>query len=103
MHFSIALMSSSYSKVFWLSLYKRNFKYSKAQFTMAIENRIYIREEFKESLGMNFVSPFQPEREFKVYKSCKGSQIICSRVNQFSMFPRLLISISNFLKLLNKL
>ena len=39
-----------------------------------IENRIY-REELKESLGMNFVSnfvsPFQPEREFKVYKSAK--------------------------------
>jgi len=32
-----------------------------------IENRIY-REELKESLGMHFVSPFQPEREFKVYK-----------------------------------
>ena len=29
---------------------------------------------------MNFVSPFQPEREFKVYKSCKCSQIICSRL-----------------------
>jgi len=43
-------------------------------------NRIYIREEFRQSLGMNFVSPFQPEREFKVYKSCKCSQIICSRV-----------------------
>ena len=46
-----------------------------------IENRIYIREEFKESLGMNFSSPFQPEREFKVYKSCKCSQIICNRVH----------------------
>ena len=45
-----------------------------------IENRIYIRGEFKESLGMNFFSPFQPEMEFKVYKSCKCSQIICSRV-----------------------
>ena len=45
-----------------------------------IENRIY-REELKESLGMNFFSPFQPEREFKVYKSCKCSQIICSRVH----------------------
>ena len=43
---------------------------------VCIENRIYIREELKESLGMNFVSPFQPEREFKVYKSCKCSQII---------------------------
>ena len=37
---------------------------------LLIENRIY-REELKESLGMNFVSPFQPQREFKVYKSCK--------------------------------
>ena len=46
----------------------------------AIENRIY-REELKESLGMNFFSPFQPEREFKVYKSCKCSQSICSRVH----------------------
>ena len=45
-----------------------------------IENRIY-REELKESLGMNFFSPFQPEREFKVYKSYKCSQIICSRVH----------------------
>ena len=45
--------------------------------TKPIENRIYIREELKESLGMNFFSPFQPEREFKVYKSCKCSQIIC--------------------------
>ena len=33
-----------------------------------MENRIY-REELKESLGMNFFSPFQPEREFKVNKS----------------------------------
>ena len=45
------------------------------------ENRIYIRVEFRQSLGMNFFSPFQPEREFKVYKSCKCSQIICSRVH----------------------
>ena len=29
------------------------------------ENRIYIRGEFKESLGMNFFSPFQPERQLK--------------------------------------
>ena len=43
--------------------------------------RIYIRAEFRQSFGMNFVSPFQPEREFKVYKSCKCSQIICSRVH----------------------
>ena len=46
-----------------------------------IENRKYIRGKFKESLSMNFFSPFQPEREFKVYKSCKCSQIICSRVH----------------------
>ena len=51
---------------------------------------------------MNFFCPFQPEREFKVYKSCKCSQIICSRVHYYSMFPRLFISVSNFLKLLNK-
>ena len=49
-------------------------------FVIPIENRIY-REELKESLGMNFFSPFTPEREFKVYKSCKCSQIICSRVH----------------------
>ena len=47
----------------------------------AKENRIYIKVEFKESLGMNFFSPFQSEREFKVQKSCKCSQIICSRVH----------------------
>ena len=45
-----------------------------------IDNRIFIRGEFRQSLSMNFFSPFQPEREFKVYKSCKCSQIICSRV-----------------------
>ena len=42
---------------------------------LSIENRIY-REELKESLGMNFFSPFQLEKEFKVYRSCKCSQII---------------------------
>ena len=46
-----------------------------------IENIIHIRGEFRESLGMIFFSPFQPEREFKVYKSSKCSQIICSRVH----------------------
>ena len=50
-------------------------------YVISKENRIYIRVEFRQSLGMNFVSPFQPEREFKVYKSCKFSQIICSRVH----------------------
>ena len=29
----------------------------------------YIRVEFKQSLGMNFVIPFRREREFKVYNS----------------------------------
>ena len=47
--------------------------------SLSKENRIYIRVEFRQSLGMNFVSPIQPKREFKVYKSCKCSQIICSR------------------------
>ena len=51
------------------------------QYPLNKENRIYIRLEFRESLGMNFVSPFQPEKEFKVHKSCKCSQIICSRVD----------------------
>jgi len=65
-----------------------------------IENRIYIREEFKESLGMNFFSPFQPERSSKctnhinVHKLCAVEYIntVCS-----------LDYISKFLKLLNKL
>ena len=48
-------------------VYKTNNKYYEI-LTIYIENRIYIREEFKESLGMNFFSPFQPEREFKLYK-----------------------------------
>ena len=55
-----------------------NFKRPKCQNTQSVrnkENRIYIRVKFSQSLGMNFVSPFQPEREFKVYKSCKCSQI----------------------------
>ena len=57
-----------------------NFKFRDDIYAVHIENKIY-REELKESLGMNFFSPFQPEREFKVYKSCKCSQIICSRVH----------------------
>ena len=40
------------------------------------EYRIYIRVEFRQSLGMNLVSPFQPKRKFKVYKSCKCSQYV---------------------------
>ena len=38
---------------------------------LTIENRIFIREELKESLGMDFFSPFQPKKKVKVYKSCK--------------------------------
>ena len=59
-------------------LYKKLFICTSGVFK---EKRIYIRKEFRESLGMNFFSPFQPEREFKVYRSCKCSQIICSRVH----------------------
>ena len=44
-------------------------------------NSIYIRVEFRKSLGRNFISPFQTERELKVCNSCKCSQIICSRVH----------------------
>ena len=62
----------------------------------SIENRIY-REELKESLGMNFFSPF----------SLKGSSKCTNHVNVHKLyavvFPRLFISISKFLKLLNKL
>ena len=58
-----------------------------------IENRIY-REELKESLGMNFFIPFQPEREFKV-----------NHVNVHKLYAVEYINIvsSLFLKLLNKL
>ena len=72
-------------------------QYFHGTFVIFKENRIYIRGEFKESLGMNFFSPFPPEREFKVYKSCKCSQIICSRVHLYSMIPILSISSSIFL------
>ena len=51
------------------------------------ENRIYTRGEFRESLGMNFFSPFQPQKEFKVYKSCKCSQIVCSREHYIYYVP----------------
>ena len=60
---------------------KQNNQTNRDQYFIIIEKRIYIRGEFKESLGMNFFSPFQPEMEFKVYKSCKCSTIICSRVH----------------------
>ena len=60
--------------------YGENYIYFRGGENSTIENRIY-REELKESLGMNFVSPFQSEREFKAYKSCKCLRIICSRVH----------------------
>ena len=66
---------------FLYSPFKHSYNTLIIQLPIHIENRIYIRGEFKESLGMNFFSPFQPEREFKVYKSCKSSQIMCSRVH----------------------
>ena len=59
-------------------LFKKVFVLAKGT---AKENRLYIRVEFRQSLGMNFVSPFQPKREFKVYKLCKCSQTICIRVH----------------------
>ena len=40
----------------------------------------YILERNLENFE-NFFSPFQPERELKVYKLCKCSQFICSRVH----------------------
>ena len=52
----------------------------KAKFFRGSVCKENIRVEFRQSFGMNFVSPFQHEREFKV-KSCKYSQIICSRVH----------------------
>jgi len=97
----INIFISIFEQLFAHWLYKA--KWNVYRTFMYTENRIHIRVEFRKSLGMNFVSPFQPEREFKVYKSCKCSQIICSTVHQYSMFPRLSISISKFLKLLNKL
>ena len=68
-HVIIVFFKNIINKIFFVICYN------------SIENRIYIREELKESLGMNFFSPFQPERKFKVYKSCKCSQIMCSRVH----------------------
>ena len=65
---------------FFILLESINCVFRAVRSSFNIENRRY-REELKEALGMNFFSPFQPEREFKVYKSCKCSQIICSRVH----------------------
>ena len=63
-----------------------------------IENRIY-REELKESLGMNFFSPFQPEKcrhNVNVLKFYTVEYIntLCSLDYPFNF---------EFLKLLNKL
>ena len=48
----------------------------KAWPTCIIENRIYIREEFKESLGMNFSVPF----------SLKGSSKCTNHVNVHKLY-----------------
>ena len=48
---------------------------------MSKENRMCIRVELSQSFGMNFVSPFQPEKEFKVYNSWK-----CQNVKKISEF-----------------
>ena len=59
-------------------------RYKKGK-TLKTKRIEYILEgNLENPLGMNFFSPFQPEREFKVqimFKSCKCSQIICSRVH----------------------
>jgi len=39
---------------------------------MTKENRTYIRGEFRESVGMNFFSPFQSEREFEAVAAIRG-------------------------------
>ena len=65
-----------HSPIFQGQLIEKN----RPQTIIVIEKRIY-REELKESLGMDFFSPLQPDRELKVYKSRKCSQIICSRVH----------------------
>ena len=39
---------------------------------MTKENRTYIRGEFRESVGMNFFSPFQPERKFEAVAAIRG-------------------------------
>ena len=49
---------------------------------MTKENRLYIEWNLSNPLSMNFVSPFQPEKEFKVYNSCKCSQVIRSTVKE---------------------
>jgi len=66
-----------------------------------IENRIYIGKEFKESVGMNLFSPFQPELGSSKCTNHLNVQKLCAV--EYSMFLRLFISISKFLKLLNKL
>ena len=39
------------------------------------------RREFKQSLGMNFVSPFESEREFKVFISCNVHKLYAVKYN----------------------
>jgi len=40
-------------------------RYSRDPMGLNKENRIYIKVELRKSLGISFLSPFQPEREFK--------------------------------------
>ena len=65
-------------------------RYKKGK-TLKTKRIEYILEgNLENPLGMNFFSPFQPEREFKVqimFKSCKCSQIICSRVHNTVCVP----------------
>ena len=58
-------------------------RYDIVRFFKSKENRIYIRGEFRESLGMNFFSPFQPELKeslgmnfFQSLSALKGVQSV---------------------------
>ena len=45
---------------------------------VAKDNRIYIRGEFRESLGMNFFSPFQPHVNVHKLYAVEYINTICS-------------------------
>ena len=42
------------------------------------QNRDYNRREIRLSISMDLFSPLEPEKEFKVYNSCKCLQILRS-------------------------
>ena len=68
--------------------------------------RIYVRGEFKESLGMNFLSPFQGSSKCTNHVNVHKLYAVEYSITVCSLFYSILfysISISNFLKLLNKL